>query len=82
MPGMIELGEEVFHMPVARHSQVFRCAGRCRPVAAVRDRLRPVARKTQVQHRRGMKVHETRSFKDVLWTDAVVVRKEFLIDQL
>jgi len=65
MPGMIELGEEIFHMPVR--------LGMPRYSGALADVVQSprfataygLLLEAQAQHRRGIKVHETRSFKDV-----------------
>jgi len=65
MPGMIELGEELFHMPVR--------LGVPKYSGALADVVQSPRFSTaygllleaQTQHRRGLKVHETRSFKDV-----------------
>ena len=66
MPGMIELGEEMFHMPVR--------LGTPKYTGALADVVQSPRYSTaygllleaQAQHKRGQKVHETRSFTQVL----------------
>ncbi|MCE1241617.1 cell division protein FtsA [Oryzomicrobium sp.] len=65
MPGMVELGEEIFHMPVR--------LGIPKYVGSLADVVQSPRFSTaygllleaQTQHKRGMKVRETRSVKDV-----------------
>ncbi|MFC5300174.1 cell division protein FtsA [Azospira restricta] len=66
MPGMIELGEEIFHMPVRLGSPKYSGA-----LADVVQSPRfatayGLLLEAQTQHKRGQKVHETRNFKQVL----------------
>jgi cell division protein FtsA len=66
MPGMVELGEEIFHMPVR--------LGNPKYTGSLADVVQSPRFSTaygllleaQAQHRRGQKVHETRSFRQIL----------------
>ncbi len=65
MPGMIELGEEIFHMPVRLGMPKYHGA-----LADVVQTPRfatacGLLLEAQAQHRRGQKVHETRSFRQM-----------------
>ncbi|MDQ5946710.1 MAG: cell division protein FtsA [Pseudomonadota bacterium] len=65
MPGMIELGEEIFHMPVR--------LGIPKYTGALADVIQSprfatafgLLLEAQAQHKRGQKVHETRNVKQV-----------------
>ena len=66
MPGMIELGEEIFHMPVRLGIPKYNSS-----LADVIQSPRfatafGLLLEAQAQHKRGLKVHETRNFKQVL----------------
>jgi cell division protein FtsA len=65
MPGMIELGEEIFHMPVRLGVPSIRGPS---PTWCRARALRPLAvllLEAQTQRKRGLKVRETRDVKQV-----------------
>jgi len=66
MPGMIELGEELFHMPVRLGAPKY--SGSLADVVQTPRFATAygLLLEAQTQHKRGQRVHETRSFKQVL----------------
>ena len=66
MPGMVELGEEMFHMPVRLGMPKY--VAPCRRCASPHgDRVRSAAGSPGAEDKRGQKVHETRNVKRVFF---------------